>query len=203
MQNRLIEDLLDVARIISGKLVLEFDPIDPVELVRDAIQTAQPLAQAKQIEISEAFPPGAETLEISGDRNRLAQVLSNLLTNAVKFTPEGGRIKIGLTENEGHVDVSVKDNGIGIKPDFLPRVFERFRQDVSGAGGNGGGLGLGLAIVRQLVEMHGGSVSVKSEGQGKGSEFIVTLPAQHREDFQQARQASSQDVRRECDRSRS
>jgi signal transduction histidine kinase len=187
-QNRLIEDLLDVARIISGKLVLEFEPIDPVELVHDAIQTLQPLAQAKRIEIVEDVSSESKTVTVSGDRNRLTQVFSNLLTNAVKFTPEGGKIEVRLGADGSHLIVSVKDNGIGIKPEFLPSVFERFRQDASVTTRNGG-LGLGLAIVRQLVEMHGGSVRVESEGVDKGSEFTVELPAQHRADFQLAHPA--------------
>jgi signal transduction histidine kinase len=187
-QNRLIEDLLDVARIISGKLVLEFEPIDPAELVHDAIQSVKPLAQAKRIEITEGVTGDASSLTILGDRNRLTQVFSNLLTNAVKFTPEGGLIEVSMNADDSHLNVSVKDNGIGIKPEFLPKVFERFRQDVSVTTRNGG-LGLGLAIVRQLVEMHGGSVRVKSEGVNKGSEFTVELPAQHRADFQLAHPA--------------
>ncbi len=187
-QNRLIEDLLDVARVISGKLVLDLKPIDPFELVHDAIQSVLPLAEAKQIEISEDAAPDARSVTISGDRHRLTQVFSNLLTNAVKFTPEGGRIETRIDQSDDRLNVSVKDNGIGIKEEFLPLVFERFRQDLSVSTRNGG-LGLGLAIVRQLVEMHGGSVSVRSEGSNKGSEFTVTLPAQHRADFQQAHRA--------------
>ena len=187
-QNRLIEDLLDVARIISGKLVLELEPVNPSELIHDTIESIQPLAQAKKIEVVEDLRNYGEPLTISGDRNRLTQVFTNLLTNAVKFTPEGGRIDVRLEARDGNLSVSVKDNGIGITPDFLPKVFERFRQDVSGATNNGG-LGLGLAIVRQLVEMHGGSVQVRSEGVDQGSEFTVELPAQHRADFQLARPA--------------
>jgi signal transduction histidine kinase len=187
-QNRLIEDLLDVARIISGKLVLEFEPVDPVEVVHDAIETLQPLAQAKQIEIVENVLDDARSVTVSGDRNRLTQIFSNLLTNAVKFTPEGGKIEVSVGADGSHLSVSVKDNGVGIKPEFLPSVFERFRQDASLTTRNGG-LGLGLAIVRQLVEMHGGSVRVESEGVDKGSEFTVELPAQHRADFQLAHPA--------------
>ncbi len=184
-QNRLIEDLLDVARVISGKLVLDLQPIDPDELIHDAIQSIQPLAQAKQIEISEDIAPDARSLTISGDRHRLTQVFSNLLTNAVKFTPQGGQIETRIDRSADRLTVSVKDNGIGINAEFLPLVFERFRQDLSGPTRNGG-LGLGLAIVRQLVEMHGGSVSVRSEGANRGSVFTVTLPAQHRADSQLA-----------------
>ena len=187
-QNRLIEDLLDVARIISGKLVLELEPVDPAELIHDAMESVMPAAEAKHIEMSGEAESEVSNLAILGDRNRLMQVFSNLLTNAVKFTPDGGRIEIGLGGGDDQLTVSVRDNGTGINPEFLPMVFERFRQDTSAATRNGG-LGLGLAIVRQLVEMHGGSVSVHSEGIGKGSEFTVALPAQHRANFQQARPA--------------
>ena len=187
-QNRLIEDLLDVARIISGKLLLEFEPVDPAELLHDAIGTSTPAAAAKRIEIVQRSSNGDHAAIVYGDRNRLMQVFSNLLTNAVKFTPEGGRIDVNLEKRGENVHVSVTDNGIGIKPEFLPAVFERFRQDRSIPAQNGG-LGLGLAIVRQLVEMHGGTVSVMSEGVGKGSEFIVELPARQREDLQLAHPA--------------
>ncbi|PYS99580.1 MAG: hypothetical protein DMF63_10860 [Acidobacteria bacterium] len=187
-QNRLIEDLLDVARIISGKLVLEFEPVNPIELLHDAIGTSTPAASAKNIEIVETSDENAKSAIVYGDRNRLMQVFSNLLINAAKFTPEGGRIEVFLTADDEHVHVSVKDNGIGIKPEFLSLVFERFRQDTSARAGNGG-LGLGLAIVRQLVEMHGGTVSVQSEGSGKGSEFTVRLPARHHANLQRAHQA--------------
>ena len=187
-QNRLIEDLLDVARIISGKLVLEFEPVDPMELIHDAIEIVRPSAQAKAIEIVQNVDTSARPLVVQGDRSRLLQVFSNLLTNSVKFTPEDGWIEVALIENEGLLRFAVKDNGIGISRDFLPMVFERFRQDSTGSNGNGG-LGLGLAIVRQLVEMHGGSVAVESDGPGKGSVFTVELPAQQRADLRQAHQA--------------
>jgi signal transduction histidine kinase len=187
-QNRLIEDLLDVARIISGKLVLEFEPIDPVELVRDAIEIVRPAAQAKAIEISQRTDDEAMSLVVHGDRNRLVQVFSNLLTNSVKFTPDGGSIEVSMIEDGADLAVSVKDNGIGISSEFLPNVFERFRQDASASTRNGG-LGLGLAIVRQLVEMHGGSVAVESEGPDKGSVFTVTLPARRQADLQRAHPA--------------
>jgi len=187
-QNRLIEDLLDVARIISGKLLLEFEPIDPVELLHDAIGTSTPAAAAKGIDIVQESDDSARLVIVTGDRNRLTQVFSNLLTNAVKFTPEYGRIDVSLKADGDHIGISVKDNGGGIKPEFLPAVFERFRQDRSVPAQNGG-LGLGLAIVRQLVEMHGGTVRVISEGVGKGSEFIVELPARQQGDLQLARPA--------------
>lgn len=188
-QNRLIEDLLDVARIISGKLVLEFEPVDPVELLHDAIETSTPAAAAKRIDIVQGSNNGDRPLVVYGDRNRLMQVFSNLLTNAVKFTPAGGQIDVFLEARNEHIRASIKDNGIGIKPEFLSSVFERFRQDTSAAAVRNGGLGLGLAIVRQLVEMHGGTVSVESEGSGKGSEFTVELPARHQADLRLAHQA--------------
>jgi signal transduction histidine kinase len=187
-QNRLIEDLLDVARIISGKLVLEFEQVSAAEVVQDAIQSVMPIAQAKGIRISEEITDDSDAMTISGDRNRLMQVFSNLLTNAIKFSPDDGRIEVRVGVEDSRLKVSVRDNGVGIKPEFIPLVFERFRQDSSVPTRNGG-LGLGLAIVRQLVEMHGGSVSVRSDGVNKGSEFTVELPARHRADLQRAHQA--------------
>jgi len=181
-QNRLIEDLLDVVRIISGKLVLEFEPLDPAELVHDAVAILMPQASEKKIELVEAVEGSARAMTLYGDRNRLTQVFSNLLTNAVKFTPENGRVECRVSACDGRLNVSVKDNGIGIKPEFLPMVFERFRQDTSATTRNGG-FGLGLAIVRQLVEMHGGSVSVRSDGVDTGSEFTVELPARQQADL--------------------
>ncbi len=187
-QNRLIEDLLDVARIISGKLELEYEPIDAYELMSDAIEIIRPAAQAKRISLAYESEGVDENLIIQGDRNRLMQVFSNLLGNAVKFTPEGGRVDVAVSDEGTNFTVLVKDNGIGISSEFLPKVFERFRQDLSSTAQNGG-LGLGLAIVRQLVEMHGGSVSVDSDGAGTGSQFTVTLPAQRREEFRLLHQA--------------
>ena len=186
-QNRLIEDLLDVARVISGKLVLEFEPVDPAELVQDAIEIVRPAARSKNIEIVQQTSESAVAAAVQGDRNRLMQVLSNLLTNSIKFTPDGGRIGVVVDEADRKLTIAVTDNGIGITPEFLPKVFERFRQDAPGSNGNGG-LGLGLAIVRQLVEMHGGWMDVESDGRDKGSKFTVTLPAQHRVDLRQAHQ---------------
>lgn len=187
-QNRLIEDLLDVARIISGKLVLELQTLDAGELLHDAIEIVRPAANAKGIEITQHTEMGAEQLVVEGDRSRLLQVFSNLLTNAIKFTPDRGRVEVALAAEGDCLRASVKDNGIGISSEFLPMVFERFHQDTSSAKRNGG-LGLGLAIVRHLVEMHGGSVGVASEGPNKGSEFTVVLPARQREDRRQAHQA--------------
>lgn len=187
-QNRLIEDLLDVARIISGKLVLEFEPIDAGGLVEDAIEIVKPSAQAKNIALSFETDDDVGATVIHGDRNRLIQVFSNLLANAVKFTPDGGNAQVVVTSAGNSLRVSIADNGIGISKEFLPKVFERFRQNSPASTGNGG-LGLGLAIVRQLVEMHGGTVSVQSEGSGKGSEFTVTLPVRQQADSRLARPA--------------
>jgi signal transduction histidine kinase len=182
-QNRLIEDLMDVARIISGKLVLETEATDLIELLGDTVEIVRPAAQAKSITIENNTVAFNGPVFVNGDRDRLRQVFSNLLTNAVKFTPADGHVGVSVDRDGTSFRVCVKDNGIGISPDFLPLVFERFRQDTSAAPRNGG-IGLGLAIVRQLVEMHGGSVAVTSEGPGEGSEFTVTLPSLPQEDRQ-------------------
>ncbi len=174
-QSRLIRDLLDVAQIISGKLTLELVSINPSELVRSAIETVKPSAESKRIAINTEIEPATQQIRIQGDPNRLRQVLWNLLANAVKFTPAGGRIDVSIGLTDKRLEIVVRDSGIGIKPEFLPFAFERFRQDRVGTGQTGG-LGLGLAIVRYLTEMHGGSVSVASEGENMGSEFRVTLP---------------------------
>lgn len=175
-QNRLIEDLLDVARIISGKLQLEPAPINAVDIVKHSVESLRPAAEAKHISIDVGIDESALDVVVDGDKNRLMQVFSNLLTNAIKFGRERGNIYVGVTAKSDQVEIQITDDGIGISSDFLPLVFERFRQDTSATGKNGG-LGLGLAIARNLVEMHGGSVSVHSEGENKGSVFTVILPA--------------------------
>jgi len=174
-QNRLIEDLLDVARIISGKLELHHADLNVGELLTSATGTLEPAAAAKQIHIDVNIKPEVNTSHISGDRDRLRQVFWNLFANAVKFTPNGGNIEVNAEVKDGTVEVAIADTGAGITPEFLPHVFERFRQDRSTIK-RGGGLGLGLAVVRNLAEMHGGSVRAFSEGHGKGSTFTVTLP---------------------------
>lgn len=179
-QNRLIEDLLDVARLISGKLVLEKGELNLADIVRDSIETVEPAAAAKHIAIEMTDGSGIAERMIHGDRNRLVQVFSNLLTNAIKFSTEGSHVAVSIASRNGEIVTDVRDQGIGISPELLPMVFERFRQDSAAAGKNGG-LGLGLAIVRNLVEMHGGSVSAYSEGENKGSTFTVSLPINHRE----------------------
>lgn len=175
-QSRLIRDLLDVARIISGKLILERVRLSPSELLRGAVEAVKPSAEQKSIVIGFTRSEAVRSVRLDADPNRLRQIFWNLLTNAVKFTPEGGRIDVALDHSDDVLFVTVADTGIGIKPDFLPFAFERFRQDV-GDGKRSGGLGLGLAIVRYLVEMHGGTVRVESEGEGRGAKFTVQLPA--------------------------
>ena len=174
-QNRLITDLLDVARIISGKLTLELKVINFAELVQSSIETIKPSAEAKKVTIELQIDENTKNTKINGDLNRLQQIIWNLLTNAVKFTHEKGEISVSLSKNDGQIVLKIKDDGIGINREFLPFVFERFRQDQATIA-KSGGLGLGLAIVRYLTEMHGGTVSVQSEGENKGATFTVTLP---------------------------
>lgn len=174
-QNRLIEDLMDVARIVSGKLVIEREVVNAGDLVSSSVETIKPTAGEKEISVNLLVDKTAKDKNISGDPNRLQQILLNLLTNAVKFTPAGGKIDVSLSAADKLVEIKVKDNGAGISEDFLPFVFERFRQDAANIEKNGG-LGLGLAIVRQLAELHGGEVSVESEGENKGATFTVQFP---------------------------
>ena len=163
-----------MSRIISGKVRLDVQRLDLVSVIEAAIQTARPGADAKEIRLQPVLDPLAGP--VSGDPNRLQQVFWNLLSNAVKFTPRGGRIQVLLERVNSHVEVSIIDTGEGIRPDFLPFVFDRFRQADASTTRRHGGLGLGLAIVKQLVELHGGTVRAKSAGPGKGSTFIVSLP---------------------------
>jgi signal transduction histidine kinase len=163
-----------VSRIMSGKLRLNMEPVDLITVIRAAVETVRPASNAKGIAIElDLKSVGAM---ISGDPDRLQQVLWNLLANAVKFTPSGGRILIELVDVEGAVEIRVTDNGIGIDADFLPFVFDRFRQANTSRTRVHGGLGLGLSIVRHLVESHGGTVHAKSLGDEQGSTFIVRLP---------------------------
>ena len=173
-QNRLIEDLLDVSRIISGKLRLEVVTVKPVNILESALETVRPAAEAKNIklEIKEA----GEVSHISGDPNRLQQVIWNLLSNAIKFTPNDGKVTLEIERMDDFVELHVKDTGVGIKQEFLPHVFDRFRQADASSIRKFGGLGLGLAIVRHITEMHGGTVHVSSAGENLGSIFTVRLP---------------------------
>ena len=173
-QNRLIEDLLDVSRIISGKLRLEVMTIKPIDVVESALETVRPAAEAKGITLE--IMEDADVSHISGDPNRLQQVIWNLLSNAIKFTPNEGTVKLEIERTDNFVEIKVIDTGVGIKKEFLPHVFDRFRQADASSIRKFGGLGLGLAIVRHITEMHGGTVHVFSEGENKGSTFVIRLP---------------------------
>jgi PAS domain S-box-containing protein len=173
-QTQLVADLLDVSRIISGKLRLDVRPVDLANIVNAAVDSIRPAADAKGIRLQLMLDPAAGP--ISGDADRLQQIVWNLLTNALKFTPKDGRIQVLLQRVESHVEITVTDSGVGISKEFLPFVFDRFRQADASTTRLHGGLGLGLSIVRQLVDLHGGSVSVSSEGEGKGATFTIMLP---------------------------
>ena len=173
-QSQLVADLLDVSRIISGKLRLDVRTVDLISIVNAAIDSIRPAADAKGIRLQTLLDPVAGP--ISGDADRLQQIVWNLLTNAVKFTPRSGRIQVKVQRVNSHVEIVVNDSGVGISKEFLPYVFDRFRQADASTTRIHGGLGLGLSIVRQLVDLHGGSVSVSSEGEGKGATFTIVLP---------------------------
>jgi signal transduction histidine kinase len=168
VQGKLIEDLLDMSAIISGKARIELKEVDLAAIVRTAVETSRPAADARKVLDTSVGP-------VRGDATRLQQVLTNLLTNAVKFTPERGWIEVSLQRDGGWAQLEVADNGEGIAPDFLPYVFDRFRQDPSMSQRHGG-LGLGLAIARHLVELHGGEIEARSGGEGQGATFTVRLP---------------------------
>jgi PAS domain S-box-containing protein len=173
-QAQLVADLLDVSRIISGKLRLDVRTVDLISIVNAAIDSVRPAVEAKGIWLQTMLDP--EAGPISGDADRLQQIVWNLLTNAVKFTPKGGNIQVNVQRVDSHAEIVVSDSGVGISKEFLPYVFDRFRQADASTTRIHGGLGLGLSIVRQLVDLHGGSVSVHSEGEGKGATFTITLP---------------------------
>ena len=173
LQAKLIEDLLDVSRIITGKLRVEKRRVDLATIVDAAVDAARPAAHAKKVALTATIEP---TLFMAADPQRLQQVVSNLLTNALKFTPEHGSIDVRVDRVEDSARIVVRDSGIGIAPDLLPRIFDRFQQGDSSTTRTHGGLGLGLAIVRHLVEQHGGQVAVASAGSGHGSTFTITLP---------------------------
>jgi PAS domain S-box-containing protein len=173
-QAQLVEDLLDVSRIIQGKLRLNVRPVELVSVIEAAIETVRPAAQAKEISLQSVLDPAAGP--VAGDFDRLQQVVWNLLSNAIKFTPKQGRVMVRLERVNSHIEVTVTDSGKGINPEFVPYVFERFRQADSSSTRVYSGLGLGLAIVRQLLELHGGTVRAYSEGEGKGATFTIKLP---------------------------
>lgn len=173
-QAQLIEDLLDMSRIVSGKIRLDVQQLDLTSVVEGAVNSVRPSADAKGIRLRQIVDPSIGP--VTGDPTRLQQVVWNLLSNAVKFTPKGGSVKVLLQRVNSHLEITISDSGQGIKADFLPYVFERFRQADSSTTRMYGGLGLGLAIVKQLVELHGGTVSATSEGEGLGATFTVCLP---------------------------
>jgi PAS domain S-box-containing protein len=175
-QTTLINELLDVSRIISGKLKLELAPVNAVTVVAQAVDSMRLAAQAKGLSLRYE-PPADAVLGVVADKDRIAQALANVLHNAVKFTPEGGHIDVRLTSRDGAVHVTVRDDGEGIARSFLPHLFERFRQaDTSVTARDHGGLGLGLAIVKHVVDRHGGTVQAESAGKGLGATFTITLP---------------------------
>ena len=173
-QAKLIEDLLDVSRIITGKMRVDVAPVDLASVIEAALDTVRPAARAKEIRLEPALDPAVGP--VPGDGARLQQVIWNLLSNAVKFTPRGGRVEVRLQRLGSYAEITVSDTGHGIKQEFLPYIFERFRQADSSISRAHSGLGLGLAIVRHLVELHGGRVSVASGGEGQGATFKVKLP---------------------------
>lgn len=174
LQARLIDDILDVSRIVSGKLRLSPETIELQRVILNAVDAVAPTAEAKQITLTTSLEPGLGAMV--ADPTRLQQVIWNLLTNAVKFTPKHGTVSVSALRTSSHVQISVTDSGEGIDPRFLPHIFEPFRQAESPQTRVHGGLGLGLSIVRYIAEAHGGTVSAQSEGRGKGSTFTVTLP---------------------------
>jgi PAS domain S-box-containing protein len=173
-QGRLIDDILDVSRIITGKLRLDVRPVDLASVIEGAVESVRPAAEAKGIRLQRVLDTGPQV--VSGDPERLQQVVWNLLSNAVKFTPKGGRVQVRLERINSHVEIVVSDTGRGINADVLPHVFERFLQADSSTTREHSGLGLGLAIVRHLAELHGGTVRAESAGEGQGATFTVDLP---------------------------
>lgn len=173
-QTRIIEDLLDMNRILSGKVRLDVQRVELPSIIEASIETVKPAAIAKNIRLHAVLDPLA--LPVIGDPSRLQQIFWNVLSNAIKFTPNGGKVMVALERVNSHLEVSFSDTGIGINPQFLPHVFERFRQADASSTRTHGGLGLGLAIVKHLTELHGGSVRVKSAGEGQGTTFSILLP---------------------------
>jgi signal transduction histidine kinase/ActR/RegA family two-component response regulator len=173
-QNQLIQDLLDVSRIISGKLRLDVKQVGLIPVIEAAVDSVQQAVEARNIDLDVEFGTGSDL--VRGDPDRLQQVVWNLLSNAIKFTPKGGRVGVRLERHGSDVRIEVSDTGQGIAPEFLPHVFERFRQADGSTTRTHGGLGLGLAVVRHLVEQHGGTVSAESAGEQQGSTFTVDLP---------------------------
>jgi PAS domain S-box-containing protein len=174
VQAQLISDLLDISRIVAGKLQLDVQSVDVESLVRDAVETVRQEAEAKSIQVRSALTP---TAPVSGDPARIQQVIWNLLANAIKFTPHGGHVDVVVQSSPNQVEISVRDDGAGIRADFLPYVFDRFHQADRSITRRFGGLGLGLAIVKNLVELHGGTVRAESPGENQGATFTIVLPS--------------------------
>lgn len=172
-QAQLISDLLDVSRISAGQMRLDVRPLDLAAIIKAASEVVHPAAQAKNIQLRVALDPSVGVVAVAGDPARLQQVMWNLLSNAVKFTPEGGEVAVRLARLDAYAEITVSDTGVGISPDFLPHIFERFSQ--GGGAQSNGGLGLGLSIVRHLVELHGGTIQAANRGDG-GATFTVNLP---------------------------
>jgi signal transduction histidine kinase/ActR/RegA family two-component response regulator len=181
VQKQLIEDLLDMSRIISGKIRLDVQRVDLARVIEAAVATVRPAADAKGVRLQVTLDPLAGA--VKGDPNRLQQVVWNLLSNAVKFTPKGGRVQVFLERVNSHLEISIADTGQGIRPEFLPHVFDRFRQADSSTTRHNGGLGLGLSIAKQLIELHGGLIRAKSSGEGQGATFLVLMPLMLLHDF--------------------
>lgn len=174
VQSQLIGDLLDTSRIASGKVRLDVQPLDPISFIDAAIETVRPSAEARGIRLLAILDPGPGA--ISGDPARLQQVMWNLLSNAIKFTPKGGKVQVTLERVNSHIEITVADSGIGIQPEFVPHVFDRFQQGDLSTTKAFGGLGLGLSIVKHLVELHGGTVTASSPGHDQGATFAIHLP---------------------------
>jgi signal transduction histidine kinase len=173
-QTQLVNDLLDVSRAISGKVRLDVGAVDLGQVISAAIDSMQPAADAKSIGLEITIEPNLGP--IIGDRERLQQVVWNLLSNAIKFTSRGGKVQLRLSQVDSLIEIAVSDTGRGIAPDFLPFVFDRFRQSDATFSREQGGLGLGLSIAKQLTELHGGTISASSDGIGRGASFTVRLP---------------------------
>jgi signal transduction histidine kinase len=175
IQAKLIDDLLDMNRLMAGNVRMELTPVDIAATVQATLQSLQPAAAAKRLELAHLIE--APAIAVLADAARLQQVLWNLLHNAIKFTPAGGRVDVRVGKRDGHVSIVVQDTGHGITREFLPHVFERFRQQDSSTTREAPGLGLGLSIAKHLVELHGGTIRGLSDGEGTGATFIVELPA--------------------------
>lgn len=174
VQAELVEDLLDISRAITGKLILDVRPVELGQIVRNAVESLRTAVDAKSIDLNVQLDPRG--VWVSGDPNRLQQIVWNLISNAVKFTPGKGSVAVRVEGKASLAHIVVSDRGIGIRPDFLPKVFDRFSQAPTAAASKHAGLGLGLSIVKHLVELHGGTVHAESDGEGLGATFTVTLP---------------------------